>query len=79
MIGHPTIVELVRMILALVDQYGWEQVVLFKLDLKAAFSLIKFIPKFVHLLGFPLICGLTAIFIVGMFGWTGTPYAFQTV
>jgi hypothetical protein len=78
-IQHPTVDELVLMILGLADEHGWENLVLWKLDLASAFNLIRFNIDSIRLLAFALTKELTAIHITGMFGWTGTPYAFQVV
>jgi hypothetical protein len=78
-INHPLIDELVLMIIEVADEHGWDNISLFKLDLHGAFNLLIFANDVVKYLAFPLLCGLTAIFIVGLFGWTGTPYAFQVI
>ena len=78
-IHHPTVDELVNMVLSLADEHGWENIVLWKLDLAGAFNLIRFHTDSIRLLAFALTEELTAIHITGMFGWTGTPYAFQVV
>lgn len=78
-IHHPTIDELVQMVLEMADQHGWDDIELWKTDLAGAFNLIRFNPTSVRLLAFELTEGMTAIHITGMFGWTGTPYAFDVV
>jgi hypothetical protein len=78
-ITHPTIHDLVNLIIRNALKYGWEQITLWKMDLKGAFGLLRIrttdIPKF----AFELSNDLTLIHTAGMFGWTGTPFAFSVV
>jgi hypothetical protein len=78
-INHPTIHDLVNLIIRNASKYGWEQIILWKMDLKGAFGLLRIrttdIPKF----AFELSNDLTLIHTAGMFGWTGTPFAFSVV
>jgi hypothetical protein len=76
---HPTIEDLILMILKLADEHGWDEIELWKLDLAAAFNLIRFALVSIVLLAFALTTFMTAIHITGMFGWTGTPYAFGVI
>jgi hypothetical protein len=86
-IQHPTLDDLVRMIHRFSkkarDMYGegfkWEDVVIWKADLSKAFTLLNFRPADVRLLACELSDGLTLFYHTGLFGWTGTPYAFQVV
>ncbi len=53
---------------------------LWKMDLKSAFAQMFFRPEYAHLLAFPLTEALSLInHIVGFFGWTGTPFAFEVI
>lgn len=76
-INHPTLSDLVHMILQLADAEGWENIVLWKGDLARAFTLLNFQPHQVALLACELTDGLTMMYHSGLFGWVGTPYAFQ--
>jgi hypothetical protein len=59
--------------------FAWEDLVLFKLDLKNAFTLLFFRPEVVRLLAFPMTFGLVLFLLCGVFGWTGTPFAFHVI
>jgi hypothetical protein len=78
-INHPTIYDLVNLITRTASKYGWDKVILWKMDLKGAFGLLRIrtvdVPKF----AFELSNDLTLIHTAGMFGWTGTPFAFSVV
>lgn len=76
-IHHPTLCELVHMILEMVDLHGWENIVLWKGDLARAFTLLNFRASEVQLLACELSDGITMVYHSGLFGWVGTPYAFQ--
>ena len=78
-IKHPGPEELVLMILRQIDRVGIDEVVLYKMDLKGAFTLLFINPDHVRRLAFELTDGLTMFYITGMFGWTGTPAAFDVV
>jgi hypothetical protein len=78
-IVHPTLRDLVLMILRMVDRYGAENLRLWKMDLAAAFNLMDFEAASAILLAFELTEGMSAVHTTGMFGWTGTPYVFQTI
>lgn len=81
-IQHPTINDVVLMILEFadsVDRTNLNDVVLWKVDLKGAYTLLSFNPDVVHLLGGKLDDGNYIFFMSGIFGWSGTPAAFQVV
>lgn len=85
-IVHPTLQEIIQMIFEFYERekasdpsFTWDDIVLFKLDLKNAFTLLFFHPDVVRLLGFPLTGGLVLFLLCGVFGWTGTPFAFQVI
>ncbi len=63
----------------MVDRYGAKNLVLWKKDLASAFNLMDFDASSAILLAFELTEGMTAVHTTGMFGWTGTPYAFQVI
>jgi hypothetical protein len=78
-IKHPTITQLIDMVLTAADIHGWEALVLWKKDLKGAFNLINYNPAWCKLFAFPLSDGLTMIHLAGLFGWIGMPHAFQVL
>ena len=78
-IRHPTIIDLVEMVLVQVDRYGWDDVILWKMDLANAFGLLFLDADSSVLMAFELTNGITALYIAGIFGWTGTPFAFDPV
>ena len=87
-IQHPTIVSIVQMILDFYDHaklqdptLTWDDIILWKKDLKGAYTL-----EDVKLFGMELSndpdspAGPFAIlFLPGIFGWTETPYTFQVI
>jgi hypothetical protein len=76
---HPTIQTLVEMVLRIAAKYGRDDILLWKMDLANAFGLLNILPSSVHLLANELTNNVTLLYIVGLFGWTGTPYAFDVV
>lgn len=78
-IKHPSLIDLMLMILTQADQHGWENISLWKKDLQGAFNLLWFNPLHVQLLGFPLVGGLVIFHLVGLFGLAGMPHAFQVL
>jgi hypothetical protein len=78
-IEHPTLHDLVLMVLEAADLHGWENIELWKMDLAGAFNLMDFSAASAKLLAFELTEGMTVIHTTGMFGWTGTPYVFQVI
>lgn len=78
-IHHPTLQELMLMVLSMTDKHGWDQLVLWKKDLQGAFNLLWFSPDCVKLLAFLLTGGLVVLHLAGIFGWAGMPHAFAVV
>lgn len=81
-IRHPTIIDFVLMIWDFKQAHPevtWDQVVLFKMDLKGAYNLLSFKARFCKLFSVELVGGLVVIFLCGLFGWSATPAAFQVV
>jgi len=90
-ITHPTISDIVLCLLAFVDREHaarggtgpkdavYDDVVVFKCDLKGAFNLVSIRPGHAQRLALELTGGLVIVFICGMFGWTGTPFVFEAV
>ena len=85
-IHHPSIEDVANMI---TDYYQraikdnpiikWSDLVMYKKDLKGAFTLLFFDADGVQNLAMELTDNKVIIFICGIFGWTGTPAAFQVV
>jgi hypothetical protein len=78
-ITHPTLGTLARMILSSAKQHGWDNIIIWKKDLNAAFNLLWYKADDVRLLGFPLADGNVVFHLGGMFGWIGMPHSFQVV
>ena len=78
-IKHPTVDQLVLMVLTAADIHGWNNIILWKKDLKGAFNLLNYNPAYCRLFAFPLSDGVTMIHLAGLFGWIGMPHAFQVL
>ena len=78
-IEHPTIQDLVNLIVRIANQSGWHNILLWKMDLKGAFGLLRIRSQDTAKFAFELSDGLSLIHTAGMFGWTGTPFAFSVV
>jgi hypothetical protein len=85
-IEHPTLQDLVSQIIEHYDEarvldptVHWSELVMFKMDLAGAYTLISFDPDDVPLMGFELTEERVIFFLCGIFGWSGTPAAFQVV
>ncbi|WP_353203064.1 hypothetical protein, partial [Polynucleobacter sp.] len=81
----PTVIDLAQMILKHLDdikQWGHkssEDLVLWKMDLKGAFTLLFFRPVDCGLLVLPMTDGLSVIHIAGNFGLTLFPFIFNVI
>ena len=85
-IEHPTIKDLVRMILAFYREQKeidpsltWADIRVWRMDLRGTYNLISFHPDDVHYLASQTSDEKVIIFLVGIFGCTGTPAAFYVV
>ena len=85
-IVHPTIDEIVRMVhdywveaKTKTPRSQWAHLRLWKMDLKGAYTLLSFRPEDVGLFGLLLTGDLVYFQLAGIFGWSGTPAAFQVV
>ena len=78
-IKHPTVDQLVLMVLTAADIHGWQNLILWKKDLKGAFNLLNYNPEHCRLFAFPLSDDVTMIHLAGLFGWIGMPHAFQVL
>ena len=57
----------------------WEDMRIWKMDLRGAYTLLSFRPEDVGLFAMLLSDDLVYLQMVGIFGWSGTPAAFQVV
>ena len=78
-IEHPTIGVLVRMVNKAIARFGVKHVMLWKGDLRGAFSLLNFAARDTPKLACALTGGITMIYTTGYFGWTGTPFGFDVI
>ena len=85
-IKHPTIEDIAGMVLKFWEKTKksnpaakWEDLRLWKMDLKGAYTLLSFRPEDAGLFGMELSGDLVYLQIVGIFGWSCTPAAFQVV
>lgn len=75
----PTLSNLACMILDMANKYGWDKIILWKKDLKGAFTLLNFHPSVCHLLANELTEGLVAIYTSGLFGLGEMPFMFNVI
>lgn len=74
---HPTIGELVRMVQNVADKAGGiHNIMLWKEDISGAFGQYNHHVNSAPLLSFPIGGNMVMIYLVGMFGWTGSPFVF---
>lgn len=85
-IHHPTLDEIMRMILGFFDRelrrdpsFTWAEVVLFKEDLAQAFTLLHFKPADAGYMSVPLANGWSIVAFTGTFGWTIMPFFFNKI
>lgn len=80
-IRHPSIQTFIQMILDFVDSQGvsLNDVILWKVDLKGAYTLLSFKDEDVPLVGALMSEENVIFFLCGVFGWTGTPASFQVL
>jgi hypothetical protein len=85
-IRHPSIDDVANMIndyyeKVVIDDptLKWSDLEIFQKDLKGAFTLLFFDADGIQHLAMEMTNGLVIIFICGIFGWTGTPAAFQVI
>ena len=77
---HPAqLDEIVQNINDMAAVHGWDNITLWKMDLLGAYNLVFFKASDAGLLAMELSDNLTAISMVGHFGWTGTPFAFDVL
>ena len=67
------------MILKEQSRVGYDNLVLWKMDLANAFGLLDIRASDSHKMAYAISGNITVIYIRGMFGWAGTPFAFQVI
>jgi len=67
------------MVVRAAQKSGWENIVMWKMDLKGAFTLLYIKPSDAPLLCFELTDSLTVLHHTGMFGYTGMPGCFDVI
>jgi hypothetical protein len=85
-IHHPSLSDLVVQVVECLREeqvkdatVTWADLVMFKVDLSGAFTLLSFCPEDVPLMAFELTDDRVIFFLCGLFGWTGTPACFDVV
>ena len=86
-IRHPTIDEIVRMVMdfardkqqELGGGFRWEDLRMWKADLRGAFTLLNYHADDVRLMACELTGDLVCIYHTGQIGWTGMPFAFDII
>jgi hypothetical protein len=85
-IRHPTIEDIAIMVHDFWEEarqrdprLRWEDVRIWKMDLKGAYTLLSFRPEDVGLFAMLLSEDVVYFQMAGIFGWSGTPAAFQVV
>lgn len=58
---------------------GYDNLVLWKMDLANAFGLLDIRASDCHKMAYAISGNITVIYIREMFGWAGTPFAFQVI
>ena len=82
-IHHPTIVDLIRMVLRAQDKHGVGNIYVAKEDLRSYFQLVSYCWDSVHLMCFsvfgdaPWLAGAVFICIAANFGWQVMPYVME--
>ena len=83
-IQHPTIEDIVAMLVRFKEEMeaagnGSEPILMWKMDIKGAYTLLTYRPEDVHLMGMELPGDVSVFFMGGTFGWGAMPFCFQVV
>jgi hypothetical protein len=78
-ISLPSLNDIILMILKMEDQFGNDVLILWKMDLRGAFTLLDVSALACKWFAAELTNDLILIYITGLFGWTGTPFAFNVL
>jgi hypothetical protein len=73
------VIEEIHLLKATAPHRPWTDMVIWKLDLKGAFTLMSFRADNSKYFAVELVGGLAMIFLCGLFGWTATPAAFNVI
>lgn len=77
---HPTISDIVSMIIHVSEREGGlHNLLLWKEDIAGAFSHFNYAANDAHLLAIQIDDEFTMVHTTGMFGWSGSPYAFGPI
>lgn len=72
-VSYPSIHEVIETLFAAADEYGWDNVVMWKDDIVGAFNQFMFSAKSSKLLALRISPHATLIMFTGVFGWLGSP------
>jgi len=76
-LNHPSIIDILTSICELAEQCGgFDSILLWKEDISGAFTHFYYKPSQAKWLSFAMSQTYILIFIMGMFGWSGSPYVF---
>jgi hypothetical protein len=75
----PSLNDIVSMILNMEGKFGNTDLILWKMDLRGAFTLLDVSAADCKWFAAELTNDLILIYITGLFGWTGTPFAFNVL
>ena len=78
-IKNPTLGDIVRMINEAAERWGRDSVVVWKTDLRGAFTLLKFRPEDTKLMTTRVVDNIFFVSTQGNFGWAAMGFAFQVV
>lgn len=86
LISHPTLCDVARMVLRGAEEFGWDDLVLFKEDVRGFYQLVWFHPAFVRLMCFQVFTSPDAaspaaicVSLAGNFGWTAMPMVMEVI
>ena len=72
-VSYPTIHDVVELLFAAADDFGWDNVVMWKDDIVGAFNQFSFSAESAKLLALRISSAATLVMFTGVFGWLGSP------
>ena len=72
-VSYPTIHDVVELLFEAANEFGWENVVMWKDDIVGAFNQFSFSAESAKLLALRISAEVTLIMFTGVFGWLGSP------